>query len=347
MKALGVAGISAVLLALGAIPASAQAVIGAKSGVVNYTEGSVYLGDKLLEIQPAQFPEIKENAVLRTEQGRAEILLPPGVVMRIGENTSFRMITNRLIDTRLELLTGSALIEADAIGKDTHVTVVAKNATISLDKVGLYRFDMQPARLKVFKGSADVQRGSDAVEVSSGKMLDLGSTLASAEKFNAEDTDSLDHWSRRRGELMAMSNVSAANRARTGGVQMDPCATTYMNSLGSWGYNPYYGLGTYIPCNGSIYSPYGYRFWSPMAAYQAFYAPRPVFGPRPGFGGGGYNPGYSTMGRTSSGYSGTMASVASAPSAPAAASSAGSVASSAGAGASVGHGSGGGGGRGH
>ncbi len=347
MKALWVVGISTVLLALGASPSFAQAVIGAKSGVVNYTEGSVYLGDKLLEIQPAQFPEIKENAVLRTEQGRAEILLPPGVVMRIGEHTSFRMITNRLIDTRLELLTGSAVIEADEIGKETHVTVVAKNATISLDKVGLYRFDMQPARLKVFKGSAAVQRGSDTVEVSSGKMLELGSTLATAEKFNAEDTDSLDHWSRRRGELMAMSNISAANRARTGGWQQDPCTNMYANSLGSWGYNPYYGLGTYIPCTGSIYSPYGYRFWSPMGVYQAFYAPRPIFTQRPGFGSGGFNPGYSTMGRTSSGYSGTMSSMSSVAAAPAAASSTGSVSSSAGAGASVGHGSGGGGGRGH
>jgi hypothetical protein len=345
MKLLWGLAISAVVLALGSNAMFAQAVIGAKSGVVNYTEGSVYLGDKLLEIQPAQFPDIKENTVLRTEEGRAEILLPPGVVMRIGENTSFRMISTRLIDTRLELLSGSAVIEADEIGKETHVTVVAKNATISLEKVGLYRFDIQPARLKVFKGSADVQTGSDTVQVPAGKMLELGSALASAEKFSVEETDSLDHWSRRRGEMMAMSNVSAANRARTGGYQMDPCANVYVRSLGSWGYNPYYGLGTYIPCTGSIYSPYGYRFWSPLAVYQAFYAPRPIYNPAGG--GGGYRPSYPTMGTTNSGYSGTMSSVASAPSAPAASSSAGAVSSSAGGGASVGHGSGGGGGRGH
>jgi len=345
MKALRVAGVLAGTLALTAGSLLAQSVIGAKSGVVNYIEGSVYLADKPLEIQPAQFPEIKENTVLRTEEGRAEILLPPGVVMRIGENTSFRLISNRLIDTRLELLTGSAVIEADEIGKDTHVTVVDKDATISLDKAGLYRFDMQPARLKVFKGAADVQVGTEHSEVTGGKMLMLGNTLASAEKFSVEETDSLDHWSRRRGEMMAMSNVSAANRARTGGWQQDPCAGVYTRSLGSWGYNPYYGLGTYIPCTGSIYSPYGFQFWSPMAVYGAFFAPRPEF--NPGWGGGGYNPGYNTMRSTSSGYSGTMASVPSAAPAPAATSSTGAVSSSAGAGASVGHGSGGGGGRGH
>jgi hypothetical protein len=346
MKALWVAGLSALVLTLGSVPASAQAVIGAKSGVVNYIEGTVYLGDKVLEIQPAQFPDIKEKTVLRTDEGRAEVLLPPGVVMRVGEKTSFRMISNRLIDTRIELLTGSVVIEADEIGKDTNVTVVAQNATVVLSKAGIYRLDMQPAQLKVFKGAADVQIGSDNVQVSGGKMLQLGGALAVAEKFNTEDTDSLDHWSRRRAEMMAMSNISAANRARTSGWQQDPCSNVYVRSLGSWGYNPYYGLGTYIPCSGSIYSPYGYRFWSPMAVYRAYYAPRPVYNPGYG-GGGGYNPSYPTMAPSSGGYSGTMSSVASAPSAPAASSSAGSVAASAGGGASVGHGSGGGGGRGH
>ena len=95
-----------------AVPLLAQPVIGAKSGIVNYIEGKVFLADKVLELQPAQFPEVKENTGMRTEEGRAEILLTPGVVLRIGENSSFKMITNRLIDTRLELLSGSAVVDA-------------------------------------------------------------------------------------------------------------------------------------------------------------------------------------------------------------------------------------------
>ena len=34
------------------------------------------------------------------------------------------MISNRLIDTRIELLTGSAVMEVDDIAKDAAVTVV-------------------------------------------------------------------------------------------------------------------------------------------------------------------------------------------------------------------------------
>lgn len=352
MKPIRIAGLLTIGLAFGAVSAYAQPVIGAKSGVVNIAEGKVYLADQLLELQPTQFPDIKENAILRTEEGRAEVLLTPGVFLRVWENSSFKMISNRLIDTRIELLSGSAIIEADEISKDTALTVICKDGTITLSKIGLYRFDTQPAQMKVFaKGPAEVTVGGQSYSVSQGKLITLGGTLAVVEKFNAESTDSLDHWSRRRGEVVAQANVSAANRASTS-MGTNPCGSIYRTGpvlrqqLGNWGYNPYYGLITYIPCGGNIYSPYGYRLWSPSGIYRAFYAPRPTYN---GGGFGGYNsmPNYGTMGASSGGYSGAMSSGSSGAgvSAPAAASSGGSSAGSAG-GASVGSGSGGGGGRG-
>src|SRR5437764_15192965 len=97
-------GFGLTILVLGAVPAFAQTVIGAKSGVINYVEGDVYLADKPYAMQPSVFGEVKENMVLRTEEGRAEVLLPPGVFLRMGEKSAFKMVTNRLIDTRLELL---------------------------------------------------------------------------------------------------------------------------------------------------------------------------------------------------------------------------------------------------
>ena len=106
-------GLWVAMLALGASAALAQSVISARSGLIHYVEGRVYLGDQLVESKFGTFPEVKENATLRAEQGRAEILLTPGVFLRLGENSSFRMVTNRLIDTRLEFLSGSAVIEAD------------------------------------------------------------------------------------------------------------------------------------------------------------------------------------------------------------------------------------------
>jgi len=352
MKPIWIAGLSAAFLI--ALPLSAQPVIGAKSGIVNYIEGKVFLGDQVLELQPAQFPEIKENTVVRTGEGRAEILLTPGIVLRMGENSSFKLITNRLIDTRLELLGGSAVVDAMDVTKDTNVTVVFKESTVTFSKAGIYRFDTEPGRMKVFKGSADVRSGTSMVTVQSGKMLNFTGTVAVAEKFNGDQTDSLDNWSRQRDEAMAISNVSAANHARKTWAVSDPCVVArYSRSsgvtplMGSWGYNPYYGFGTYIPCRGVLNSPYGYHYWSPLAVYRQYFAPRPVYTYHDN--GGGMGGSYPSMGSSSGGYSGAVGASSSGAvsSAPAAAASSGSSSAGAAASSSVGGGASGGGGRGH
>jgi hypothetical protein len=358
MKPVWIAGLLAVILTLSAIPAMAQPVISAKSGLISYVEGKVYLGDQIVEPSPTHFPDVKENAVVRTAEGRAEVLLTPGVVLRLGENSSFKMLTNRLIDTRLELLTGSAVVEADDIAKDTNVTLVCKDGTVSLSKKGLYRVDTAPARLKVFEGLASAQVAGQNFEVASGKMLGLGGAIASVEKFDREDTDSLDNWSRRRGELVAMANVSAAKQVHDSGCAgysglsfVTPTSTTSQQPCLSdpcapgWRYNPWYGMITYIPC-GNAWSPYGYRYWSPQTVSRAYYVPPPSYVGNRGTGTYGGGPSYQTMGPTSGGYSGTVASAPAASSGPSM--SSGSTAASSAGSSSVGHGStaGGGGGRG-
>src|SRR3954466_9785032 len=247
-------GLSLAVLALAAFPVHAQTVIGAKSGVINWVEGDVFLGDKPYVMQPSQFGEVKEAIVFRTEEGRAEILLPPGVFFRLGEKSSFKMISNRLIDTRVELLTGSAVMEIDDMAKEASVTVLCKDGTVTLSKAGLYRFDSQPAQVKVYKGSADVAVNGQTVAVGAGKMVQLDGAVAMAEKFNIADTDSLDRWSHRRAEVLANANVSAAKQAHYGGYGVsNPCSTyggyntgPFAKPWGTWGYNPYYGMVTNI-----------------------------------------------------------------------------------------------------
>ncbi len=353
MKPVWIAGFLAVILALSAIPALAQPVISAKSGLISYVEGKVYLSDQIVEPSPTHFPDVKENAVVRTAEGRAEVLLTPGVVLRLGENGSFKMLTNRLIDTRLELLTGSAVVEADEIAKDTNVTLVCKDGTVSLGKKGLYRLDTAPARLKVFEGLASVQIAGQNVLVAGGKMLGLGDTMASVEKFDKEDTDSLNNWSRRRGQLVAMANVSAAKQVRDSGCgglsfvtptsTSQPCPPS--PCAPGWRYNPWYGLITYIPCGGGAWSPYGYQYWSPQTVTRAYYVP-PSFNGNRGLGGTGTGSVYPTMSPGSGGYAGTVAAAPSGSSGPSM--SSGSTAASSAGSSSAGHGStsGGGGGRG-
>lgn len=331
----------AAVLALGIGAAVAQPVTSAKSGVVSYLEGKVYLGDERLEFSTVHFPQIKEGATLRTEDGRAEVLLTPGVILRLGENSSLKMLTNRLIDTRLELLTGSAVVEADNLEKDTSVTVVCKSGTVGLSRMGIYRFDAEPGRLKVFKGLADVKLGSETVEsieVPGGKMISLGGDTAAAEKFDIEDTDSLDRWSGRRAGMVAAANPSAAKQT----ASSRPWFTIGMGmgiAACGWVWNPWYGMYTYVPCRGTMNSPYGYRYWSPGTVGEVYYHP-PVY-QGPSSSGYGSVP-YSSAGASSMNSSAVVNSAASVSTSSA--SSVGSTSSAAAASSSAGHGSAGGGG---
>src|SRR5580658_1363994 len=306
MKPLHFAALAVGFLAV--LPVTAQPVISAKSGLLSYVEGNVLLNDQPVEFSTTRFADVKENSIVKTEDGRAEVLLTPGVTLRMGENSSLRMIANRLVDTRVELLSGSAVVEADQIAKDTNVTVVVGQGSVSLPKAGLYRFDAAPAQIKVFKGDADVEVAGQTKTVSAAHMLSLATETASIQKFDTEDTDSLDRWSHRRGSYMAMANTSAARSLVSsgsvpsgwgmggtgwglGGLGM---GMGYGMCSSAWGYNSYYGMMTFIPCSGSLWSPYGYRFWSPYAISGYYWVNPPVI-----YGGGASRTGTSPTGSAS------------------------------------------------
>ncbi len=302
--------------ALSAPAAFSQQMISARAGMIHYIEGKVYAGDEKLDGKFGNFPQIKENQVVRTEEGRAEVLLTPGVFLRAGENSSFRMITNRLIDTRLEFLKGTAIVEADDMLKDNSVTIVATDATVHLRKQGVYRFDSEPARLRVFKGAVDVEANGKTFELKEGKEVGLGGDMMIA-KFDTKESDALSRWSYRRAEYVAMANVSAAKSLHDAGANGGYAYGLYNAGYGSspclnarsslWAFNPYFGMYTYIPCSGRYNSPYGFLFWSPLTVSRV-YAPRPIYTAPvySGYSGYGAGPGYSPITQASGGYSGAV-----------------------------------------
>lgn len=333
-------GLGSLLLASGA---SAQQVISARSGMINYTQGNVFLGKDEVQMKFGQNPAMKENEVLRTEDGLVEVLLNPGTFLRMNENSSIRMISNRLIDTRLDVLSGSAMVEVAELLPDNSVTLVYGDAQISLNKAGLYRVDTNPARVRVYKGEALVVSNGQTLTLGSGQESEFGAVLA-ASRFDPKIGDELYRWSARRAEALAAANPSTANSYRgfrTGAIPM----------MSGWGWNPYFGMFTYIPYSGIYYSPFGYGFYSPAQVFGVFYAPR-VYSTGGGFFGGSpttrtfdSSVGYQTVGSRSVT---TSSSVSAAPASAAAAGSAragGSGSSSAGGGAS--RGSSAGGARGH
>src|SRR5258708_4807112 len=94
-----------VLLLVEATSGSAQQVISAHSGVIHYVEGQVTLEGKTIAPKFAEFPDAKNGQTLVAEDGCAEVLLTPGVILRMGENSCFKMISNSRSDTQIAILT--------------------------------------------------------------------------------------------------------------------------------------------------------------------------------------------------------------------------------------------------
>ena len=71
----------------------------------------------------------------------------------------------------MEFLAGSAVIEAsgELAQKDNAVNIDYKGTSVHLRKSGIYRFDSEPAQLRVYSGEAEVEAASNVLMVKSGK----------------------------------------------------------------------------------------------------------------------------------------------------------------------------------
>jgi hypothetical protein len=118
-------------------PADGQSVISTRSGIVHFCEGAVYLGDQPLESHPGKFSSVPEGAELRTGEGRAEVLLTPDVFVRIGDRTTIRMVANKLSDTRVELLGGSAVVDSAEPSSGTSVTLIYRSWNVRFFERGV------------------------------------------------------------------------------------------------------------------------------------------------------------------------------------------------------------------
>ena len=219
-----------------ALNAGAQSVISTRSGVVHYFEGAVTVAGRPLELHAGKFSMIPEGAELRTEQGRAEVLLTPGVILRVGEQSAIRLASNALPDTKVELLEGAVTVEAEEASPGTAVTLCYKEWNVKLLDRGAYRMDADPARLWVRTGEAEVS-GAEGEPVS----LTRGMSLALADKGEAERSveapnDGLTAWDQGRSQSIyadnAISSQISDDPATVIGADQGQDAFTYFPMLG-------------------------------------------------------------------------------------------------------------------
>lgn len=254
------------------IPASGQSVVSTHSGLIYFFVGTVYLGDEELQQKFGRFPDIGEGRELRTALGRAEVLLTPGAFLRLDENSSIRMISNRFADTRVELLGGSAILEVTQNSPDTSVQLIYKNWRVRVPQEGTYRIDTAPPRIRSYKGEVKVgtEGISETVTVREGEVLPLAEVLV-PEPSATFGNDDFKFWAMSRSQAITADNTVAA------GIVDDP---SQMDSAGlaSGGY-------TYFPLTGipslDIGSPYGLSFWSPFQSTLSslYFPPYLLYGP--------------------------------------------------------------------
>jgi hypothetical protein len=273
-----------VLMAMTAVVCSAQSVTSAHSGTLHYFEGDVSIDGAAVQAKVGRFPEIKEQNVLRTGLGRAEVLLTPGVFLRVGENSSIKLLDNRLVSTRVEILSGNVIVESDdpqVTVKDSPVALIYKDYEIQLVKHGLVEIGSDPAQMKVFQGEALVTTADNRVTVKEGRLLAFSAALLT-EKFNDKVGDDLYLWARDRSQSLSAANMSSARSLNSSGSGY---GSGYGSGLGNWNggwyFNPYFNMYTFVPAGGTFWNPWGYGFFSPGTIYS-YYTPTAYW-----YGGGG------------------------------------------------------------
>jgi hypothetical protein len=190
---------------------SAQKVVSARAGLITYVQGFASLDSRRVVIKTTRFPQMKDGEALSTARGRAEILLAPGVILRLAENSRVRLADTQLSDTHVEIQRGDALIEVLQLPEGSRIQIHLADTVTEFTRTGLYRFGTTQKTLRVYGGEASVRSGSMTAVVKRGMTGSLNSTLA-LEKFDRKQTDALHAWAARRSFDLFMGDPEARQK---------------------------------------------------------------------------------------------------------------------------------------
>lgn len=238
----------------------------AMPGTLNYVEGQASIGDQALDSQAVGNAQLQNGQVLETGNGKAEILLTPGVYVRLGSNSSMKMISNSLTNVEVALNQGEAMVEVDQIFKENNLHVSQPGANTKLAKTGLYDFDATNGNARVFDGKAMVRADDHDFTVKKNHELAFNDTKLKAKGFDKNQVaknDDLYRWSSLRSQYLSEANVNAAQMYYANGWY----------GPGWWGpgwyWDPWFAGFTFLPGSGYFYNPFGWGFYSPLMVWRA------------------------------------------------------------------------------
>jgi hypothetical protein len=243
------------------VPAAyAQNTNTAGPGTINYIEGQATLNGQPLAAKSSG-AALAQGGTLETTNGKVEVLLTPGVFLRIGDNSAVTMVSPELAKTEVRVDRGTAEVEVDQVYKQNNLLVDNGSTQTKLVKKGLYEFDANAGEVRVFEGEAQVSLANDAsrpIKVKGHHVLALNGA-EKPQSFSPEDfarNDSLYSWSKLRSDYLGQANQELAQQ--------------YAGQPGfypGWFWAPGLYSYTWLPGDGLFWSPFGSGFYSPYYLY--------------------------------------------------------------------------------
>ncbi|MCU1289781.1 MAG: hypothetical protein JWN60_2010 [Acidobacteria bacterium] len=238
-------------------------VISAKAGGVNYIEGKVSIArnqGKSGLLLKGDNVEISDK-VSTGANGKAEILLNPGSFVRLSQNSNLEFVSTELDNLQIKLNSGSAMFEVFA-DKDFSVAINTPKSNFNLIQSGVYRIDILPdgtEKIEVWKGKAQIGASEKAV-VKGGKAAIIVNGEQQIAKFDRDDRDEFETWSRDRARDLAKINSKLERRMMTNSLvnSFNQSGWNFYDSFGVWVYSPQFGTSCFLPFGYGWRSPYGF-----------------------------------------------------------------------------------------
>ena len=276
-------------------PAFGQNANPARPGTLNYVEGQASIDGRQISPKSVGSAELEPGQYLATADGKAEILLTPGIFLRLDNNSMVKMVSPNLTHTEVQLERGRASVEADQLYPQNTILIDQRGGQTQLLKNGLYEFNANNNTMRTFDGKAAVFPGNDLqsdvkpIDVKGGRQLALTGEAVKPQGFDKDHAqDDLYRWSSLRSQYLGDANVDlAAQYAGYNGFNPG-----WYWDAGLYGYD--WLPGGYDP----FFSPFGFGFYSPYYLYgggfvygRGFYGRG--YGYRGGYGFSGVRGGYA------------------------------------------------------
>ncbi len=261
----------------------------ARPGTINYVEGQASIDGHQVSAHSVGQAEVESGQYLATANGKVEMLLTPGVFLRLDKNSTVKMISPDLTHTEVALERGRAELEADQLYPQNRILIDQKGGQTQILKNGLYEFNADNNTMRTFDGKAAVYPGDNLqsnvkpVDVKGGHQLALTGEAVKPVGFDKDRSqDDLYRWSSLRSQYLGEANVNLAAQYAGYGP-----AYGYGGFAPGWDWDPYLYSYNWIPGGGPFFSPFGFGFYSPYYLYGGgFVYGRGFYGRGVGFYGG-------------------------------------------------------------